>query len=73
MTLSQRVFLILVIVLFFTTAVAFATSHAIFLPQFDRLDHDYLHHRIERVLAALAAEQNRISASTADWVLERYL
>lgn len=67
MTLGQRVFLILVIVLFFTTAVAFAISRAIFLPQFDRLDHDYLHHRIERVLAALAAEQNRISASTADW------
>jgi HD-GYP domain-containing protein (c-di-GMP phosphodiesterase class II)/sensor domain CHASE-containing protein len=66
LTLSQRVFLILVIILCLTSGLAFALTRLLVLPQFDRLDHEYLHHRIERVLAALAAEQNRISASTAD-------
>ncbi|WP_299025520.1 HD domain-containing phosphohydrolase [uncultured Thermanaerothrix sp.] len=67
LSLSQRVFLILAIILFLTSGLAFTLSRTVFLPQFDRLDHEYLHHRIERVLAALATEQNRINASTADW------
>ncbi|MCX8024417.1 MAG: HD domain-containing protein [Thermanaerothrix sp.] len=70
MTLGQRFFLILVIILFLTSGLAFAISRLVFLPEFDRLDHENLHYRIERILTALAAEQNRISTSTADWAYQ---
>lgn len=67
MTLSRRVFHILLAVLILTAGTAFGLSYAVFLPQFDRLDHEYLHQRLDRVVGALAAEQNRLNASTADW------
>jgi len=67
MSLARKVVLYLVLIQALTSGLAYGLSRVVFLPHFDRLDHEHLIANLERARGALDAEINRIRASTADW------